>query len=61
MYTVFLYWASPLQAKKVKLACLKGLTHEIGFKILTKVFRTRLKVRDAAGFFFIFKGLPMIL
>ncbi len=54
MYTVFLYWASPLQAKKVKLACLKGLTHEIGFKILTKVFRTRLKVRDAAGFIFYF-------
>ncbi len=41
---IFLYWASPLQAKKVKLACLKGLAHEIDFKNFDKSFQNSLKV-----------------
>ncbi len=40
---IFLYWPSPLQAKKVKLACLKGLAHEIDFKNFDKSFQNSLR------------------
>ncbi len=42
-YVYFIYRASPLQAKKVKLACLKGLAHEIDIKNFDKSFQNSLR------------------
>ncbi len=43
IYVYFIYRASPLQAKKVKLVCLKGLAHEIDIKNFDKSFQNSLR------------------